>query len=179
MSKSTPRLVSIERAVEIMEAYGANKDRWPVDERAAAVALVTGSSELQEKQSDQQAIDELFDPVSPVPAELSHQDNQLLTKIIDNLPEQKSDIHGGAERQGLGQWSSFGAGALAASLFIAVVTFFTLHDTPLSSHGGGENIVQYQELDEWLWDDVTVDVAQLDDEQDESISFMSLVDLES
>lgn len=179
MSKGTSRLVSIERAVEIMEAYGANKDRWPEDERAAAIALVTGSDELQKKLADQQALDDFLGPVSSGSAELSHRENQLLSRIIDNLPEQKNHAEAITVQQRFGQWSSFGAGALAASLFIAVVTFFTLHDSPVSISGSKDNIVQYQELDEWLWNDVTIDVAQLDEEQDDPVSFMSLVDLES
>lgn len=53
--------MTIDRVLEILEAYGADPARWPAAERAAAQALLAQSPELQQAQADAARLDAILD----------------------------------------------------------------------------------------------------------------------
>lgn len=56
-----PSTMSLERLRALLDAYGANPDRWPPQERAAALALLEQSPEAQRWRDASARIDALLD----------------------------------------------------------------------------------------------------------------------
>jgi len=42
-----PPVMTLQRLQQLLDAYGANPERWPLEERAAALALLEHSTEAQ------------------------------------------------------------------------------------------------------------------------------------
>ncbi len=61
--------VTRKRAEDIIAAYGANSDRWPVDERRALLNLLDAEPELRARLADELRLDNLL---AAVPAPVSH-----------------------------------------------------------------------------------------------------------
>lgn len=59
--------MDMARLAEILDAYGADPRRWPVEERAAAEALIADSPEAEALREDAAAMDMLMD-LSAAPA---------------------------------------------------------------------------------------------------------------
>ncbi|MDA0341333.1 MAG: hypothetical protein O3B74_07020, partial [Proteobacteria bacterium] len=72
------------RLLAIIEAYGAEPNRWPEEERAAALALAEHSPAAHQALADAATLDSLLGESLVAPADLS-----LVTRIT-NLPEQRS-----------------------------------------------------------------------------------------
>jgi len=83
-SKSGRNIFSLERFRIIVEAYGANAEKWPVDERKAALALMETDLEAKNLLSAQHELDLQLDQ--------SYQDkdnlDQLRLAILNSLPKQ-------------------------------------------------------------------------------------------
>ncbi len=58
-------VMTLQRLQQLLEAYGANPERWPLEERAAAVALLARSTEARAKQAEAARLDTLLD-LAPV-----------------------------------------------------------------------------------------------------------------
>jgi hypothetical protein len=56
-----PSTMSLERLRALLDAYGANPDRWPPEERAAALALLEQSPQAQRWRDASARIDALLD----------------------------------------------------------------------------------------------------------------------
>jgi len=67
MTKQGKGPVNLARLAEILDAYGADPRRWPVEERAAAEKLVAESVEAGSLHADAAALDKLMD-LSVAPA---------------------------------------------------------------------------------------------------------------
>ncbi len=63
-SPSQPPL-SLTRAEEILNAYGAESERWPEDERGDLLRLLAQSSELQALRETASQLDDLLDEWQP------------------------------------------------------------------------------------------------------------------
>lgn len=59
-SESEPAL-SLERAKDILDAYGAIPDRWPEAEREAMLMLLTQSTDLRAQRNTAASLDSLLD----------------------------------------------------------------------------------------------------------------------
>tara|TARA_Y100000385_G_scaffold100087_1_gene103471 strand:- start:562 stop:1011 length:450 start_codon:yes stop_codon:yes gene_type:complete len=59
-SESEPAL-SLERAKDILDAYGATPDRWPEAEREAMLMLLTQSTDLRAQRETATSLDSLLD----------------------------------------------------------------------------------------------------------------------
>jgi hypothetical protein len=62
--------MTLQRLRQLFDAYGATPDRWPTEERTAAVALLASSAEARAQQAEAARLDTLLDlvpDVSPTP----------------------------------------------------------------------------------------------------------------
>ena len=59
--------LSLERAVALLDAYGALPDRWPEAEREAMLALLAKSPELRAQRDTAASLDSLLDLWDPQP----------------------------------------------------------------------------------------------------------------
>ena len=61
--------MKLERLQTLLDTYGGNPDRWPHDERDAALQLLSGSLAAQDLAAEQRRLDEALDAWEPaVPA---------------------------------------------------------------------------------------------------------------
>jgi len=70
-SDNQPPAMTLQRLRQLLDAYGATPDRWPTEERAAAVALLASSVEARAQQDEAARLDVVLDlapPVSPAAA---------------------------------------------------------------------------------------------------------------
>lgn len=58
--------MNLRRFGELVEAYGAEPQRWPAAERAAAQALLSGSADARALQERARALDLMLDRFEPV-----------------------------------------------------------------------------------------------------------------
>jgi hypothetical protein len=79
MSSSVP--MSLDRLRAILQAYGAEPDRWPPDERSAALALLSHTPEAQRWRDASGRLDALLDQAP------SHRGSSALTaRILAAIP---------------------------------------------------------------------------------------------
>ena len=79
-SQTTP---SLERAIALLDAYGALPERWPEADREAMLALLAESPELQAQRDAAASLDSLLDRWDPQP--------QVHTfSLPESLPSQQS-----------------------------------------------------------------------------------------
>ncbi len=66
--------ISPERFATVIEAYGSQPERWPADERAAAIAYLAHSAQAQALVAEYHALDEWLDQyqIVELPALESH-----------------------------------------------------------------------------------------------------------
>ncbi len=59
--------MTVDRLRDLLDAWGAAEDRWPADERAAALALIASSAEARALRDEAARLDALLDgdPVDP------------------------------------------------------------------------------------------------------------------
>ena len=74
--------MTLDRLREIVEAYGAAAHRWPVAEREAALALVTGNSDARALVDEALTLDLMLD-AAPAPAPAS---TELVARIMAARP---------------------------------------------------------------------------------------------
>ena len=58
---TTEKLVTLKRLGNLLDAYGADPDRWPEQERAAALALIDSSSDARAMRDDARSLDSVLD----------------------------------------------------------------------------------------------------------------------
>lgn len=63
----TDRLITLDRLQAMLDAYGAEPDRWPAEQRAGAVALIESSDEARAMFEEAAALDGVLDRM-PVPS---------------------------------------------------------------------------------------------------------------
>ena len=163
MPSTTHNEISIERVADLIEAYGSNTQCWPEQERAAAIARLESSSHLQQLFHDAEQLDAALlaghveEPV----------DEALLARIVDNLPAQPVADKVVAKKRWMHDWPVAVAAAITGVAIMLVVM------------NGPDQEMQYeqialQEMDYWLWQDVT-DQVSFDSSEELPTDFMSML----
>ena len=181
MNSKTEKLISPARVEELFDCYGANPESWPDDERAAALALIQHSPELQDLQREAEKLDLFLLNGADRLAANPSVDSKLVARIIENLPEQnKAGQHDpisysrrfSGTRFNFNDWLGsnwIGIAAASAAVFVISVSIMNLQQ-PLSASREQPEIVQ-ADLDEWMWQQVTGEIEN----EEEPITFMTLL----
>lgn len=92
-----PQAMTLPRLRQLLDAYGATPDRWPTEERAAAVALLASSVEARVQQDEAARLDVVLDLAPTVsPAAV------LADRILAATPVQETQTASNHEpRRGL------------------------------------------------------------------------------
>lgn len=163
MPTTTHTEMSIERVADLIEAYGSNTRCWPEQERAAAIARLESSSQLQQLIHDAEQLDAVL-LAGYVEEPL---DEALLARIVDNLPAQPVTTRLSVKPAWMRNWPAAMAAAITGIAIMLVVM------------NGPEQKLQYeqlalQDLDYWLWQDVT-DQVSFDNNEEIPTDFMSML----
>lgn len=78
--------MNLERFTELLDAYGADLDRWPANEQAAATALLTDRADAREAQRRAAAVDTLLLRTSLPDLEPSDALRQRVLAQVAQLP---------------------------------------------------------------------------------------------
>jgi hypothetical protein len=163
MTTPTHHEISIERVAALIEAYGSNPRSWPEQERAVAMARIESSSQLQQLLNDARRLDTtlLAGHVEEPPDEV------LLARIVDNLPPQQVAGRLAAKPGLLHTWpAAVAAGITGLAIMLAVM------NNPQQAIQNEQ--LALQELDYWLWQDVT-DQVSFDTSEESPTDFMSML----
>jgi hypothetical protein len=81
MNKQTQKMmITIERFSQLLDAYGGDAKRWPLEERAPALKLLEVSSEAYCLQQSAQTLDNLLDSI-PISSPTTALRNRIIAKI--------------------------------------------------------------------------------------------------
>ena len=115
--------MDLQRFAAIVESYGAQPQRWPATERAAAESLLRESAAARALLDEATAVDRLLDavpPLTPTPdlraAVLAGASRRPRSSLTDRLAAAWQELFGE-----LGGWRIAGT-VLAASLVLGVLT---------------------------------------------------------
>ena len=118
-------MTSIDRLKTLLDAYGADPDRWPEAERAAARDLLAGSTEARAYARDAEMVDALLAHAALRP--MTAIDPAALTARIVGTPQRPAHrpaATGSRSRAaGPASWFAFGWPNLAALAAAGVVGF--------------------------------------------------------
>lgn len=154
--------VSVKRVADLIEAYGSNTESWPEKERHAAVACLDASPLLKQQLRDAAHLDAMLlegyveEPV----------DETLLKRIVNNLPPQPG-IHRAERETARARWS---AALVAAVTGIAIM--LVVMNSPIEEVQPEQ--VAVQELDYWLWEEVT-DQVSFDNSEETTTELMNML----
>ncbi len=82
-------VMTLQRLQQLLDVYGANPERWPVEERAAALALLARSTEAQAQQHEAARFDALLD-LAPV----ARPSEELAARILAAQPAEEAEAKG-------------------------------------------------------------------------------------
>ena len=153
----------VERVAELIGAYGSNTQCWPESERAAAIACLESSGPLQQLMQEAKQLD------AALLIEQGEQsvDEALLARIVDQLPEQTAADHIVAQSSRWYQWPVSIAAAMTGLAIILVVMNGPEQEMEVEQ-------LALQEMDYWLWQDVT-DQVSFDNAEESPTDFMSML----
>lgn len=80
-----PSEMTLQRLRQLLDAYGATPDRWPAEERAAALALLASSVEARAQRDAAARLDTLLDLAPVVPPSV-----ELAARILTATPVQET-----------------------------------------------------------------------------------------
>ena len=80
-----PPVMTLQRLQQLLDAYGANPERWPLEERATALALLEHSTEAQAQRDRAARLDALLD-LAPV----THPSAELAARILAVAPAENT-----------------------------------------------------------------------------------------
>lgn len=200
MQSKTAKWVNEQRVITILECYGADSDNWPEEERAAAIALINSSPELQQRQRESQQLDERLGVHQVRESLEARADATTVASIMNALPEQTADNtinlrdHAKSSKarkpdKHTNLWWTYGGIAAAAVVMLAISVIIQQPSQPLQSvqpvrTAALSEDASQQEMDQWLWQEATGLNGELsvDSAQDESdlppITFMAMVELD-
>jgi hypothetical protein len=175
MNSKTAKLISRERVMELLDCYGADPQAWPEDERTTALALIQHSTELKNLQKEARKLDRFLVGDNMQPAFAGPADKQLVSRIVSSLPAQ---IAGGQNvrqqrdkpgRRPLFDFSNWiGMVAASVAVFVITVSIMELNPTSVSQPQNG---ISQAELDYWMWQQVT---GEVENEDEEPLTMMAL-----
>lgn len=76
-----PSVMTVQRLQQVFDAYGANLERWPSEERAAALVLLAQSVEARAQQEEAARLDSLLN-LAPV----AYPSAELVTRLLAAAP---------------------------------------------------------------------------------------------
>ena len=163
MSTTTHTGMNVERVTDLIKAYGSNTQCWPESERVAAVECLESSAPLQQLMEEEKQLD------MALLAEHVEQsvDEELLTRIVDHLPAQAVANKAVTKPSRGYQWPA----AMAAAI-TGLAIILTVMNGP--EQGIEVDQLALQEMDYWLWQDVT-DQVSFDNTEESSTDFMSML----
>lgn len=164
MSENTQQQISIERVAELIEAYGSNTQCWPEQERVAAIARLESSNQLQQLRQEAEQLDIML-LTGRVDEPL---DEELLARIVDNLPGQPAVRRVTA---GKSAWWYNWPAAMAASIAAVAVLFVALNTTQSVTPPVQ---LALQDMDYFFWQDVT-DQVSFGSTEEQPTDFMSIL----
>ncbi len=178
------KLITPERVVELLDCYGANPEAWPDDERAAALALIQHSTELQNLQREAGQLDWLLISGGMQQNPREPADVQLISRIVNNLPAQVKSGKYSGRHEGVSKTRrpliDFGGwtGMVAASIAVFVITLSIMEFHSPSPSSQPQSSVSQPELDYWMWRQVTGETeTDAEDDEEEPMTLMALIDL--
>jgi hypothetical protein len=182
MNGKTSKLVNFDRVIELLECYGTNADCWPEDERAAAIALIKNSTELQQRQLDAEQLDDVMDVYNVRQSIHTRAKIETVNRIVGQLPEQdrqniKPINHRPATyaTQQTKAWQKYGMAAALAAIFI---TALVVIEQPSPTQPQLVSNTSEYVVDQWMWQEIYGTMPP-QGESEEPLTFMALVDLES
>jgi len=137
MTRETRRHLSRERLGALLDAYGADPDRWPADERGAALALLeedAAARALREHAARLDAVLATVEEASPSPALVE----RILaaapaTAVETRRPPVSRGVNPRGAVRGRNAWRYFSAGLpLAAAAALALWLASSPEETPAS-----------------------------------------------
>lgn len=143
----TPEPLTLERFATILDAYGGEAERWPVDEREAAAALLAGSPGARELRDRAVALDQLLERSAPLRPSPSLRQAILRTARANTRTSAgaaASDFWAVLVRSIAG-WRVAGP-VLAASLVLGVLTGGALDVGP--THAASADLLELTLLDD-------------------------------
>lgn len=131
-----------ERYLELLDVYGADFERWPVEERAAAEQLVLESEEARSARREAEGLDELLDQAPAVDP------SDILKARVHDIPNR---VRPAGTRQRSGWLRRLGPTlALAAAALLGVAAGNLTYDSP------GERVsVDPAEMTSEDWEELT------------------------
>lgn len=125
-------MMGLDRLTSLIDAYGADPERWPADERAAALLLLAESAEARAYAEDAAALDALLDRV-PLRPTVTVDPASLAARIARAPARPQPRRRSFGERWGAERWG-FGFGwANVAALAAAGVVGFMVGWTDLTA----------------------------------------------
>ena len=143
-------MIAIDRLRSLIDAYGADPERWPTDERAAALLLLANSAEARAYARDAEALDAMLNRVPLRPTITV--DPAALAAQITRAPK-----HRPAARFAWFPRPAFGFGwpncaALAAAAIVGFVVGWTdLNSTAASARDGVDAVASLSAADDAVW----------------------------
>jgi hypothetical protein len=131
------------RLKRLIEAYGAEPERWPAGDRAAALALLDTSAEARAMMAEARRLDQLLKAV-PVGSTAPDATAALRRKIaaLPDAPPRAARANGVT----IGPWSAARLWASAAGLAAAGLIGFVVGMTQLPSTGDQADVGDLREL---------------------------------
>ena len=182
MNEKTAKLVNYDRVIELLACYGANTDCWPEEERAAAVALIKHSADLQQRQLEAQQLDAAMDVHNIQQSINKRPDREVVGRIVDRLPEQaQQNIRPISHRKinlpvkQTKAWQRYG---MVAALVAVFMTALFVIEQPWPLQPQVATNTKQNDIDQWMWQEI-YGTTPPQEESEEPLTFMALVDLES
>jgi hypothetical protein len=176
MNGKTKKLISPERAKEIIDCYGANSDFWPIDEKDAALSLIQHSEELRNHHQGADKLDQLL-ASSNLKIDASNVD--LQKRIVESLPEQdKASNPLYSNHSTPNKAPAFVAnkwvGMVAASIVVVVMSMSIVELRPVSIERDSSSIIKI-ELESWMWEQVA---EETENDDEEPLSMMAFLEMD-
>ncbi|MDH5437037.1 MAG: hypothetical protein OEX83_09780 [Gammaproteobacteria bacterium] len=152
-----------ERVKKLIDCYGADTDRWPQKELAAAIRLLDASPELIAYQDEARTLDKLLTGHSVA---MITDTNVLASRIMDNLPQQSRPSKTGYIRY-----------ASAAAIALVFATTWLLQPTTSDIPFSEPTEIAQTEFEQWAWEETfdQTPMAMIDyEEPTDELSFMEI-----
>jgi hypothetical protein len=163
MPTMTHNRMNHERVAELIEAYGSNTQRWPEQERAAAIACLESSVALQQLLHEAEQLDMALQ-AGHVEDDV---DEAFLVRVVDQLPAQPATGKDVSKPHRHYQWPAAMAAAISAVAIMLVVM-----NGPVPESQGEQ--LALQDIDYWFWQEVTGQES-FDDEEEPITDFLSMI----
>ncbi len=167
------KLVTPQRVKQLLDCYGGSPQAWPEEERAAALALLESSTELQRLQKEALILDQAMN-LTEAAAPTAEPTADLAQKILGQLPAQDSahqPNHVGRHKPGRDQRRPYSRITLFNRIWVwpgvavcgaaAVALAIALWSPQPVIEPKYRLTTAANDFDDWVWEEV-LDEPQLD-----------------